>query len=178
MIRKFTQNDDIKMIIQEKQISTTQIKSILRKKGIFSLVFNAEELANEIYPLYFGSADIERIKELMQTERNYKKSSLMTIVPRDSNTDIDKLLEDVEAQFIKYRTYNRKYKIETITTDKEGQINLQMSYIKKVKGTVKLIKDKKKEVGVILKKDSDSSRILILREQKMLKLILLAHMMI
>lgn len=161
MVRKFTQNNDIKMIVQEKQISTSQIRSILKKKGIFSLVFNAEELSNEIYPLYLGSAEIDKIKELMQTESNYKKSSLMTIVPKDANTDIDSLLEDVEEQFLKYRTCENKYRIETITTDKNGQINLQISYMKQIKGKVALIKNKKKEVGVTLKKDLDSSRILV-----------------
>ena len=161
MIRKFTQNNDIKMIVQEKQISTSQIRSILKKKGIFSLVFNAEELSNEIYPIYLGSAQIDKIKELMQTESNYKKSSLMTIVPKEDDTDIDSLLEDIAEQFLKYRTCDNKYKIETITTDKNGQINLQISYMKQIKGKVALIKNKKKEVGVTLKNDLDSSRILV-----------------
>lgn len=161
MVRKFTQNNDVKMIIQEKQISTNQIKNLLKKKGIFSLVSNAEELSKEIYPIYLGSADIDKMKELMQTENNYKKSSLMTIIPKENNHDIDSLLEDIEEQFLKYRTYNKKYKIETITTDKSGQINIGISYVKKIKGKVALIKDKKKELGVTLKKDLDSSGILV-----------------
>lgn len=162
MIRKFTQNNDIKMIIQEKQISTNQIRSILKKKGIFSLVSNAEELAEEIYSIYFGITEIDKMKEFMQTEGNYKKSSLMTIVPKEDDKDIDSLLEDIEEQFYHYKTCNDgKCKIDSITSDENGQITMEISYIKKIKGKVSLINNVKKEVGVILKKDSDSSRILV-----------------
>ena len=161
MVRKFTKNNDIKMIVQEKQVSTSQIKAMLKKRGIFSLVFNAEELSNEIYPIYLGSAQIDKIKELLQTESNFKKSALMTIVPKDSGADIDGFLEDIESQFLKYRTFDKKYKIETITTDKNGEISLQISYMKQIKGKVELIKNKKKEIGVTLKRDLDSSSILV-----------------
>lgn len=162
MIREFAQNNDIKMIIKEKQISMNRMKSILKEKGIFSLVSNSEELAEEIYPIYFGTIEIEKMKEFMNTESNYKKSSLITIVPNESEKDIDSLLEEVEDQFSRYKACgDKRCKIDTITSDKDGNITMDISYIKKIKGKVSLINNVKKKFEVMLKKDVDSNRILI-----------------
>lgn len=161
MITEFTQNSDIKMIVEEKQICTNQIKSILRKKGIFCMVYNTKELANEIYPIYFGSADIQKMKELMDTESNYKKSSLISIISSDKSKSLDDLLDDIGEGIQKYRSYARKYTVRNVCIDSDGAINLKMSYIKKAKGKVSLIKDKVKELDATFKKDSDNSRLLI-----------------
>lgn len=161
MITEFTQNSDIKMIVEEKQICTNQMKSILRKKGIFCMVYNTKELANEIYPIYFGSADIQRMKELMDTESSYEKSSLISIISSDKSKSLDDLLDDIGEGIQKYRSYAKKYNIKNVCIDSDGSIKLKMSYIKKVKGRVSLIKNKVKELDATFKKDSDDSRILI-----------------
>ena len=82
MVKKFTQNSDVKLIVEEKQIMPSQFKRFLGRKGIFSLVRNAEELSNQIYPFFFGSDDITYIQQLMQTTANYKKSSIITLIPK------------------------------------------------------------------------------------------------
>jgi hypothetical protein len=161
MVTKFAKNSDVKMIIQEKQIATNQVKSLLRKKGIFSFVANAEELSNEIYPIYLGSSDIEKIKQLMQTESNYKKSSLMSLIPKDKETSIDDFLEMIGDELQKYRARLMKYKIESIQVDKSGSINMRMTYTKRNKGKVELIKDKIKELNVTFKKDMNNSKVLV-----------------
>ena len=93
MINKFAQNSEIKMLVEEKQINTSQFKRILSNKGIFSLVRNAEELSNQIYPFFFGSIDIQFMKELMQSSTSYEKSSIIKINPIDEYETLDEFID-------------------------------------------------------------------------------------
>lgn len=114
MINKFAQNSEIKMLVEEKQINPSQFKRILSNKGIFSLVRNAEELSNQIYPFFFGSRDIQLMKELMQSSTSYEKSSIIKIIPIDEYETLDEFIDTINEEIQQYRVKNLKYKIDDI----------------------------------------------------------------
>ncbi|EHI96917.1 hypothetical protein CDLVIII_0179 [Clostridium sp. DL-VIII] len=162
MVEKFTQNSDVKLIVEEKQIMPSQFKRFLGRKGIFSLVRNAEELSNQIYPFFFGSDDITYIQQLMQTTANYKKSSIITLIPKNKEILSENFIDSINEEIQNYKIKNEKYKVENIYKDNEGNLHFKMIYAKKVKGNIELIKDKIKEVGVKISKTNDDTNKLII----------------
>ena len=148
MITKFAKNNDVKMIVEERQIATNQFKRFLSKKGIFSLVSGAEGLANQTYQIFLGSADIEQLQDIMQTSNSYQKSSMLVLNPNHDYESLDEFIDEIGDSIQENKLNNSKYKIENIHKDKDGNLNLKISYTKKLKGKAELIKNKTKEVEI------------------------------
>jgi hypothetical protein len=161
MIIKFAPNSDIKTLVEEKQISTAQFKRILSRKGIFHLVRNSDELSNQIYPMFFGTRDLNRIQDVMQSANNYKKSSIMSIESTDGSRSAEEFLEDINIELQAYRSKRTKYKIEEIIKDKDGVMHIKLTYAKTSKGKMELLKTKTKEINIMIKKGNDSGQLLI-----------------
>lgn len=161
MIKTYAPNSDIKMIVAEKEISASQIKRFLGNRGIFSMVQNTDELSNEIYPIFFGCSDVEHLQGMMQTTKNYQKSSILTLEPSDKTMKLDEFQDLVADEFNRYRNKNSKYRLEDVHKDKEGNLHLKMVYTKKVKGKIGLLKDKTKEIDVKIEKRADDKKLLI-----------------
>lgn len=166
MINKFAQNSEIKMLVEEKQINPGQFKRILSNKGIFSLVRNAEELSNQIYPFFFGSKDIQLMKELMQSSTSYEKSSIIKINPVDEYETLDEFIDTINEDIQQYRVKNLKYKIDDIHKDEDGNLHIRMTYNKKCKGETELIKNQTRELNIkIEKRDKENSLLVDIRQK-------------
>ncbi|QHI73084.1 hypothetical protein [Aminipila terrae] len=161
MIKSFAPNSQIKMIISEKEISTTQIKWFLSQKGIFSMVQNSEELSNEIYPIFFGCSDIEKLQEMLQSDKNYQKSSIMILEPCEKDMGINEFQDFITDELNRYKSKNEKYRIESVQKNKEGNILFKILYTKKVKGKIELLKDKVKEINVKIEKRSLDNKLIV-----------------
>ncbi|HII4471076.1 TPA: hypothetical protein ACY4SJ_002564 [Clostridium perfringens] len=166
MISKFAQNSEIKMLVEEKQINTNQFKKILKNKGIFSLVRNAEELSNQIYPFFFGAKDIQLMKELMHSSTSYEKSSIIKLSPINEYETLDEFIDTINEEVQQYRIKSLKYKIEDIHKDKEGNLHIRMSYDKRCKGKAELIKNQTRELNIkIEKRDKEKSLLVDIRQK-------------
>lgn len=148
MITKFAKNSEVKMIVEEKQISTNQYKKFLANKGVFSLVRSSKGLANQTYTIFLGSEDIEHLQGIMQTSNSYQKSSIIVVNPKEEYENLDEFIDDVNANIQEYKLMDSKYKIENIHKDSNGNLNIKMSYNKRLKGKTELIKTKLKEINI------------------------------
>lgn len=166
MINKFAQNSEIKMLVEEKQINPGQFKRILSNKGIFSLVRNSEELSNQIYPFFFGSKDIQLMKELMQSSTSYEKSSIIKINPIGEYKTLDEFIDNINEDIQQYRVKNLKYKIDDIHKDESGNLHIRMTYNKKYKGKTELIKNQIRDLNIkIEKRDKEKSLLVDIRQK-------------
>ena len=148
MITKFAKNSEVKMIVEEKQISTNQYKRFLANKGVFSLVRGAESLANQTYAMFLGSEDIEHLQGIMQTSNSYQKSSIIVVNPKEEYKNLDEFIDDINVNIQEYKLRDSKYKIENIHKDSNGNLNIRMHYNKRLKGKAELIKNKVKEINI------------------------------
>lgn len=161
MITKFAKNNEVKMIVEEKQIATTQFKRFLSKKGIFSLVSGAEGLANQTYQIFLGSADIEYLQDVMQTSNSYPKSSMVVLNPNLEYENLGEFIDEISDSIQENKLSNSKYKIENIHKDIEGNLNVKMSYTKRIKGKTELIKNRIKEVEIKIMPLSNEKKLAI-----------------
>ena len=161
MITKFAKNSEVKMIVEEKQIATNQFKRFLSKKGIFSLVSGAETLANQTYQIFLGSADIEYLQDVMQTSNSYQKSSMVVLNPNLEYENLDEFIDEISDSIQENKLSDSKYKIENIHKDLDGNLNVKMSYTKRIKGKTELIKNRIKEVEIKIIPLSDEKKLAI-----------------
>lgn len=161
MISKFAKNSDIKMIVEEKQINTTQFRRFLARKGIFSLAYNAKELSNQTYQLFLGSKDIEYIKDVIQTPSNYEKSSLIILNPIEDYESMDEFIDDLNEGIQAYRIKSSKYGIEEIHKDSQGTLHITMSYVRNKRGKNELIKSQKKNITMKVGKLNNENKLIL-----------------
>lgn len=161
MISKFAKNSDIKMLVEEKQINTTQFRRFLARKGIFSLASNAKELSNQTYQLFFGSKDIEYLKDVIQTSSNYEKSSLIILKPTEEYESMDEFIDDLNEDIQAYRMKESKYVVEEIHKDSEGCLHITISYVKNKRGKNELIKSQKKNIAMKVEKLDDENKLIL-----------------
>ncbi|HEY5588544.1 MAG TPA: hypothetical protein VIK86_06270 [Candidatus Paceibacterota bacterium] len=161
MVNKFAQNRDIKLLIEEKQVTTAQFKRLIGLKGIFSLVRNADELSNEIYPIFLGSYDVKCIQEMMQSSKNYQKSSIITITPTGKDATLDNLIDSINDELQMYRTRKTKYKIEEVVKDIDGNLHVRMAYSQRMRGKNELLKVRNKVLNIKFEKRDELKKLLV-----------------
>jgi len=161
MIKKFANNSDVKLLVEEKQINTLQFKRFLAKRGVFPLARNSTVLSNQIYPIFFGSHEINRIQELLHGSNSYQKSSMLTLSPIDKDMSINDFILSIHDELQNYTRNEGSYKIEASTKDSDGNLNIVMSYEKKLKGRNVLLQTKKKVLRLKIKKSSDKENLFV-----------------
>ncbi|GEM_PF-3020914 len=161
MVNKFAQNSEIKMLIEEKQINTSQFRRFLSSKGIFSMVKNSVELSNQVYPFFFSSSDIQYLQDLMQSYNSYEKSSIILINPREKYDTLDEFVDVISEDIQQHRLKKSKYKVEETYKDTDGNLHVRMTYDRKGKGKTELIKYKKREINIKIEKRSKENGLLL-----------------
>ena len=65
MVSKYIDNKELKRVIEEGKLKPFKIKKILKNQGIILMTNNAEQIAKQIYPIFWGSGDIELLSQLV-----------------------------------------------------------------------------------------------------------------
>ena len=142
-IQQFVSSEDLKKLVDDKIISTNNIKHILKKRGIFPVCNNSKNLSEQIYYLFLGSGFMTQIHQIMNFEQNNLKSTVVIISPRDTNIDENNFLSELSDEFYTHaKIPNSPYRLSNICHDDNNCLLLQYSYNKPQKGRISLADNK------------------------------------
>lgn len=144
----FNTNDDLKRAIEDQLIQPSRFKAFLKSRGVAFLCSNANDLAELSYTLFLGREDIKLLQEIIQTEKNYQKSTMLLINPKNFDNNSGTFSEVLIDELNKYRGNCGSYKLESVTRNENDKICLDLSYDKLVKGKISLVSQKKKTLHV------------------------------
>lgn len=162
MITEFTDCLEFKRLVEEQQIKPRRVKAFLKERGIVLFNSNASDVATAIYTLFLGSADITLLQELIHTDKNYQKSTMLLVGPIEKDQTQDDLKDVLLEEVNRYKTISSKeYKLEDVREDTEGNANIVFSYEKRITGKMKLMSRQKKIVNVHIDKVPDSNKLRI-----------------
>ena len=87
MVTNYVDNKELKRVIEDGKLKTFRIRQILKKQGIILTSTNAEQIAEQVYPVLWGTGDIEKMSQSIEDGGNYLKSSVFVL----TNSDVNKL---------------------------------------------------------------------------------------
>lgn len=146
MITGYPDKNSLKEVFST-ELSTTTLKHLCRKNGVFLLSNRKEDVINTAHLFYWGFEDINQISQLMEDQKNYKKSFRLT-VEKDNDFVADEdsnIFTDFFTLVSAYRTgvaTQKRITFENFIIDQQdGQPHIKASieYKRKRKGRVKLM---------------------------------------
>ena len=123
------------------------LKHLCKKNGVFLLSNRKEDVINTAHLFYWGFEDINQISQLMEDQKNYKKSFRLA-VEKDSTFEADEdsnTFRDFFALVSSYRAGiapQKRITFETFYIDQQGgqpHIKASVEYRRRRKGRVKLM---------------------------------------
>lgn len=146
MITSYPDKNSLKEVLSA-ELSVSALKQMCKNNGIFLLSNNKKDVVNTAHLFYWGFIDINRISQLMEDIKNYKKSFRLTIEKetafiQDGDTDF---FQDFIALISAYRSgiaTEKDILFETfVISQNSDQPHLRASieYKRKRKGRVKLM---------------------------------------
>jgi hypothetical protein len=161
VISEFTANMDFKRVIEEQQIRPNRVRAFLKENGIVLLNGNAKDLSSSVYTLFLGSQDMTMLQELMMTEKNYQKSTMLILDPIEPDQTQDLFKEILLDELNRFQSVGHRYTIEDISNDKAGNTHVKLSYVKHVTGRMAFVSKKKKVLNLHVEKIPKTNKIKI-----------------
>lgn len=163
MITEYTDCSEFMRLISDQKIKPSAVKRYFSKQGIIFTSTNAATVASQAYTILLGGQEMEQITQLIVSEGNYEKSTLVNA--KFINPDDDTNLLDFFADgFNSLRsTCYEGYSIEQpIKSSSELRVN--MSYKRKMLGKNKLIQEETRFLRIIIRKINDSNVAIDIRQ--------------
>lgn len=150
MITEYTDCAELLRLITDQKIKPAAIKSYLRKQGMFFTATNAHTLAEDVYTILLGGQEISSITQMIVSEGNYEKSTLINATIKGNSTE--DVLDYFADNFNGYRsTRFQGYVIEQ-PVKKDSELVVNMSYKRKLPGKNKLIQEETRYIRIIVRK--------------------------
>lgn len=146
MITGYPDKNSLKEVLST-ELSATALKHLCRKHGIYLLSNRKEDVINTAHLFYWGFEDINKISQLMEDQKNYKKSFRLT-VEKDNALESDEdsnTFSDFCALVSSYRTgvaTQKRITFESFYIDQQSEqphVKALVEYKRKRKGRVKLM---------------------------------------
>lgn len=150
-------------LIAEQKIKPAAIKRYLSKQGIVFTAINAQSLADDVYTIFLGGQEMAKITQMIVSEGNYEKSTLVNARLKEGVDNIN-ILDFFADKFNAYRSSHfQGYVIEQpIKSDSEVIVNI--SYKRKLPGKNKLIQEETRYIHVTIRKKSASEVAIDIRQ--------------
>lgn len=163
MITEYTDCAELMRLITDQKIKPAAIKRYLGKQGIIFTATNAQTLANDMYTIFLGGQEMTSITQMIVSDGNYEKSTLVNAKLREHSDSTD-ILDFFADKFNAYRSSNfRGYVIEQpIKSGSELIVN--MSYKRKLPGKNKLIQDETRYIHIAIRKKGESEASIDIRQ--------------
>ena len=123
MVTNYVDNKELKRVIEDGKLKPFRIRQILKKQGIILTSTNAEQIEDQVYPILWGSDDIEKMSQSIEDGGNYLKSSVFIL----KNTDVNNIMDDTEDLFSNISFRESKYNLLSIVRD-EDNILVKLRY--------------------------------------------------
>lgn len=156
MITEYTDCSELMRLISDQKIKPSAVKCFLSKQGVVFTSTNATTVANDVYTILLGGTEIAQITQMIVSEGNYEKSTLINAKIKQTSEETN-LLDFFADGFNSLRSScYQGYIIEhPIKSDSELLIN--MSYKRKLPGKNKLIQEETRLIRVAIRKTDKNS---------------------
>lgn len=163
MTTEYTDCAELKRLIVDQKIKSSAIKRYLLSQGIIFTTSNADKLSEDIYTIFLGGQEIEKITQMIVDEGNYEKSTLLNAKLNNECAETD-ILDFFTDRFNTYRSYaSQDYKVEQPLRT-ETELNVRVSYKRKLPGKNKLIQEETRFLKIIIRKKSESEVAIDIRQ--------------
>lgn len=156
MITEYTDCSEFMRLISDQKIKPSAVKRFFSKQGVVFTSTNASIVANEVYTILLGGTEMAQVTQMIVSEGNYEKSTLINAKIKAGSEDIN-LLDYFADGFNALRsTSYQGYMIEhPIKSDSELLIN--MSYKRKLPGKNKLIQEETRFIKISIRNTDKNS---------------------
>ena len=89
MVTEYTDCAELMRLITEQKIKPAAIKRYLSKQGIIFTSINAQTFAEDIYTIFLGGQEMTNITQMIVSDGNYEKSTLINAKLRKHLDDVD-----------------------------------------------------------------------------------------
>ena len=163
MITEYTDCSEFMRLISDQKIKPSAVKRFLSKQGIILTSTSSSTVANDAYTILLGGQEMERITQMIVSEGNYEKSTLINAKMKDFSGETD-LLDYFADGFNALRsTLYQGYTIEQpVKNDSELLVN--MSYKRKLPGKNKLIQEETRFVRIAIRKTGNAEVCIDIRQ--------------
>lgn len=160
MVSRYVDNKELKRVIEDGKLKSFKIKKILKDQGIILTSKNAGQIAEQVYPILWGSSDIEKMSQSVDDGENYIKSSVIELETTDDE-DIIIALEDFFGNSV-FRD-SRYSKIRSSRLDDEHLL-LQLKYAIERPGRIEFISKQYKNTDIVVSKMPNGKALLDVRQ--------------
>lgn len=163
MINEYIDCTEFMRLIEDQKIKPSVVKRYLKEQGIVFTATNAHELATNVYTIFLGCQEMERLKQAILHEGNYEKSVLINSeLTETCNEDI---LDYFSDEFNKWRAAGYKGVAVEQPVIRGNTMYLQLSYSKKVPGKNRFLKDETRSIQIQIRKRSKKAATIDIRQQ-------------
>lgn len=149
MVTNYVDNKELKRVIEDGKLKPFRIRQILKKQGIILTSTNAEQIAEQVYPILWGTDDIEKMSQSIEDGGNYLKSSVFVL----TNPDVNNIMDDTEDFFSNISFRESKYSLMAIVRDGDN-ILVKLRYALSRPGRNAFISTQYKETEIKINKMS------------------------
>ena len=163
MITEYTDCSEFMRLISDQKIKPSAVKRFLSKQGIILTSTSSSTVANDAYTILLGGQEMEQITQMIVSEGNYEKSTLINAKIKNPSGETN-LLDYFADGFNALRsTVYQGYTIEQpIKSDSELLVN--MSYKRKLPGKNKLIQEETRFVRIAIRKNGKDAVCIDIRQ--------------
>ncbi len=160
MIEKYPEPNSLKQVFLK--LPLREVRKFYKERGIILHANSSEQIADYVPLFFWGLEDINKISELLEAERNYKKSVRIEV------SDISYCGQEEENEasmtlFVESMKYaqilpneQRDVNIESITEKtNENEAEVVISYTRKKPGMVQLLDEEMRRVPLTIRKNSE-----------------------
>lgn len=143
-MNKYPSREEMRDVFRN-TLPPVRVRSFFRDRGILLLSQRHEHLGESGSGFFFGQADLDELKELMDDERNYRKSGQM-FVPAPSKMD-----DIVNALAQRSRDIAPDRRV-SVHRDGDGRAVVEVTYVKRKPGMNSMLEDQKHKVTFVVER--------------------------
>ena len=162
MINEYIDCTEFMRLIEDQKIKPSVVKRYLKEQGMVFTSTNAHELAANVYTIFLGCQEMDRLKQVIMHEANYEKSVL---VNSELTVDSGDILDYFADEFNKRRSSGYKGISIEQPIISNNTMYLQLSYTKKVPGKNRFLKDTTHSVQIQIRKRNERAASIDIRQQ-------------
>ncbi|AXL22224.1 hypothetical protein [Megasphaera stantonii] len=160
MVSKYIDNKELKRVIEDGKLKPFRIRKILKDQGIILASNNPEQIAKQVYPILWGSYDIENLSQSLDDESNYIKSSVVEVEIKKS----DNIIDELEDFFYNASFGMTRYRLSAVNRVDDDQLVVKLRYTINRPGRNEFISTQHKNTDIIVRKVSDEKAIIDVRQ--------------
>ncbi len=160
MVSKYIDNKELKRVIEDGKLKPFRIRKILKDQGIILASNNSEQIAEQVYPILWGSCDIEKMIQSLDDGANYIKSSVMEMGIKDS----ENIMNDLEDFFGNASFNMTRYRLSSVSRVNDDKLIVRLKYSIIRPGRNEFVSIQYKNTDIIITKTSKEKAIIDVRQ--------------